>query len=345
MSLPSYIPILKSADAELRAFSHLDDEVKDQILPLFELTRSRSSKRLPEGDIFKRVDQIKENVDGRPFILDLTTFDNLINSQIEELLDPGNGFDHWCSFVEGLGIDALIPMIHAIDDDPLNDLASEVQRLDANFKHLAFRADMFDPDTPDYYRTIHDNISDIDKLIVVIDASFIRQAHSKTFSQTAIRRIDEILRVSKPGMVFVSGSSFPRSVTDYGEDLNDMFPLEEVLFYRLVRDHYDGIEVFYSDYATVHPIRYDVRGGNWVPRVDLILEDMIIYYRYRRDDGGYVRAAAAAVADPAYISIGSWGDSEIAAAASGNPNGRSPAYWISVRINSHITRKAKIDVL
>lgn len=340
MALPEYIPILKSSDAELRGFSHLTDQVKDNILPLFELTRSRSSRNLPEGDIFRRVEQIKSNVENRPFILDLTTYDNLINSQIEALLGPEGGFENWCNFLESLELPNLIPMIHGLDDDPRDDMGQQVRRLDENFDYLAFRADMFDPDTPVYASKIFENISSPEKLILIVDAAFIRQAHATAFAATATRRIAEVTSIEMPGMIFVCGSSFPKSVTDYGDDLHDSFPMEEVEFYKLVAAEFPDYPIHYSDYATVHPVRYDVRGGNWVPRVDIILDDRIIYYRARRDQGGYTAAAASAIRDPEYDDIGSWGDYEIRAAAAGNPNGRSPAYWISVRINTHITRKA-----
>jgi hypothetical protein len=341
MALPRYIPILKTSDAELRAYSHLESDVKDGVLPLFELTKSRRTKKLPEGDIYKRVSQINEQQEGRPFILDLTTFPDLINFQIENLLDPSDGFENWCEFVEDLEIDGLIPVIHGLDDDPDGDMERQIARLNADFDHLAFRADLFDPDTAAYVEKIFENIDAPQKLIFIVDASFIRQGHANTLSGTAINRIEEVLLIGEPGMIFVSGSSFPRSVTDYGDDWHDYFPLEEVEFYRLVREHFDQVDICYSDYATVHPIRYDVRGGNWVPRVDLVLDDRIIYYRFRRDDGGYIEAADEAADDANFSPLGSWGDDEILAAASGSPNGRSPAYWISVRINSHITRKVR----
>ncbi len=141
--------------------------------------------------------------------------------------------------------------------------------------------------------------------------------------------------------VAVSASSFPKTVTssEYGNDDYGTFKIEEILLHEQLKKASD-INWIYSDYGSIHPVRYEVKGGSWVPRVDVPLERSIYYHRYRRDDGGYKVAAKEAYDDDDYESVGAWGNKEIKKAATAIPSGMSPAFWISVRCNIHITTQA-----
>jgi len=65
-----YVPIIKVSVAEMRGVETLSDEVKDAITPVFELARSRRTKRDPEGNIFQSLEKLKEVYGERQFILD-----------------------------------------------------------------------------------------------------------------------------------------------------------------------------------------------------------------------------------------------------------------------------------
>ncbi|EJL6695843.1 beta family protein, partial [Vibrio cholerae] len=92
MSEYKYFPIIKTRDAELKCFQNLDKIILDQILPIYELTKSRKTTKTPDGDINRRMGQIKDIQGGNPFILDLCTDDKYINPQIEQLIDEYQGF-------------------------------------------------------------------------------------------------------------------------------------------------------------------------------------------------------------------------------------------------------------
>ncbi|MBF4281085.1 beta family protein, partial [Vibrio anguillarum] len=81
-----YFPITKTRDGELRCFEHSNDDDFSKILPIYELTKSRKTKKAPDGDIYRRMKQIAEIQGERPFILDLSTNEKYINPQIEQLL-------------------------------------------------------------------------------------------------------------------------------------------------------------------------------------------------------------------------------------------------------------------
>ena len=53
----SYIPIIKTGDAELKALQNLDTRYKVKFTPVIELTRGRRSKKDVVGILQKRIDK------------------------------------------------------------------------------------------------------------------------------------------------------------------------------------------------------------------------------------------------------------------------------------------------
>ncbi|HDZ9215193.1 TPA: beta family protein, partial [Vibrio cholerae] len=116
MSEYKYFPIIKTRDAELKCFQNLDKIILDQILPIYELTKSRKTTKTPDGDINRRMGQIKDIQGGNPFILDLCTDDKYINPQIEQLIDEYQGFQDWQYFLSIYKDLNIIPMVHLYED-------------------------------------------------------------------------------------------------------------------------------------------------------------------------------------------------------------------------------------
>ncbi|SFR39391.1 Beta protein [Marinobacter gudaonensis] len=337
----NYIQVIKTTDAELKGYANLADEVKSEILPLFELTRSRISKRVPEGSIYRRLENIKESVGENPFILDLTSHEDLMNYQIEELLDDEDGFSAWTNFVESLEIESLIPAIHVYQDGDPEDVVKQVERLSASFESVAFRIGADDTDLDFYLRSIKRGLRNEDQLLVIVDAEFITEWDYSAKKNDLEQKISFLNREVPNASVSICGSSFPKSVKDSsaGSDAYGKLPIYEyAIFSELSADHPNLI---YGDYASIHPVRYQAGGGNWVPRIDYPLDDFIIYYRFRRDEGSYPRCAQELVDDSDFDDLACWGTEQIYSALSGEPNGKSPSFWIAVRLNIHITRKVR----
>ena len=53
--MAGYVPVMKTGDAELRGLANLSSDVKDRIVPLIELTRSRSSKNFRTSAIVSQM--------------------------------------------------------------------------------------------------------------------------------------------------------------------------------------------------------------------------------------------------------------------------------------------------
>lgn len=334
-----YIPIIKTTDAEIKGYQKLSDGVKKSILPLFELTRSRPVKGFPTGDIHRRMAQLREYTNKNPFILDITKHDDLSNPQIDALLDDTNGFQEWRVFLDRYSDMQIIPMLHLYPDD-LENFKLFVKCTSEKFKTYAFRVSLeTSAEELDVYLEELTTVLNVkDQLIVVIDAEYLYEKNIDKSKIDISSLVDKCITHSIKN-ICVNSSSFPSSVKSRvgGNDKEgEMKILELELFQYLNVKHNSGV-IFYGDYAGIHPIRLTIAGGNWVPRVDQTTYDDYIYKRFRRDDGGYVSAARDMVVWDKFLKIDCWGYDQIIKASEGLPEGKSPAFWISVRLNQHIT--------
>ncbi|MEX0732377.1 MAG: beta family protein [Aquisalimonadaceae bacterium] len=338
-----YVPIIKTTDAELRGYEELSGSVKDRVFPVFELTKSRNTSRVPEGDIARRMSRIEEVVGERPFILDITTHESLINSQIESLLVEDDGFSNWYNFLCQYDHMQICPVVHAYEDEDLRYVVDSARNLQRKFGQVAFRTASSDANSVRYLQAIYDGIRNTENVFLVLDCGYIghTEAELRDGKNEAVARLNEVAALAPPGGVTVASSSFPSSVVQHphGEDHYGELPMEEVALHRAVAAE-SAVPLTYGDFASIHPFRYQVRGGTWVPRIDVSLDETYLYTRYRREDGGYIRAAKAMLETDWYESVDCWGDNQIQQAAAGEPNGLSPSFWIAVRLNTHITRKS-----
>ena len=72
---------------------------------------------------------------------------------------------------------------------------------------------------------------------------------------------------------------------------------------------------------------------------------MIYFSRNRREEGGYIECAKriALLSHFKTDTLKCWGMTEIKKTSAGDPGGKSPSYWISVRSNIHMSRMALIN--
>ena len=341
-----YVPIIKSTQSEMNGVKHLYDEVKTGILPVFELTKSRRTRLVPEGDIYRSYEKIIEIYPDRPFILDLTGHEDLGNSQIERFFDFSGGYNNWCTFIEELDNRNVYPAIQILADDTehLEEVSLQVKRLAKISNKVALRIGVFDFSGIEISLFLNYILKSIDKskVILILDAGYIKPMQAEAFAEDISRQFKIINQKTSINNPIIVSSSFPRTVvmSGYGGDDFGLFAIEEVKLHKKLAETYADINWTYGDYGSVHPLRYETRGGSWVPRVDFPLDEKIYYYRYRRDDGGYIKAAKKVVEDnQQYLPIDCWGNEQILSASVGKPKGKSPSFWISARINMHISRQ------
>lgn len=357
MSNIVYTPIIKTGDAEIRGVENLRDDVKDDITPLFELTRSRKSKNIPRGDIIRRLDRLDEAYGTRQFMLDLTAEPNLRNHQIERLNDNKKGYKKWIDFMNLHKEDfpEIMPIIQISDkgldsaEEYYERIKKQVQALNKNFENIVYRFSLeykdFRGDIDAICKAISSN-----KIICMIDAGFITQEKSGIYSTKAIEVINELddFSLSK---IALAATSYHRNPTEFGGDEEGEFRLEEYIFYEEVKNNVES-SIVYGDYATINPMRSLQAGGRgWVPRIDVPTENTIFYHRSRKREKSYApaytRVAKLVCNDQRYKKVkkkigGCWGIEQIELAAQGYPQGLSPSFWISVRMNIHITLRLSL---
>ncbi len=354
MSNLTYIPILKTGDAELRGVEQLDLDAKKQMMPLFELTRSRISKRSPDGDIYRRLARLKQAYENQ-FILDLTGDPVLINTQIEDCQDNTNGYEKWIKFLDKIRPDfpEVVPTIQ-ISDEGVSTESEYYSRIEKQVASLHERFDLICFRFPIDYTGFKKDLDAINnqlgnsKLIVVIDAEFIRQNTADVYG-VKVRKMAEYLIQKGIKLISVCATSFPRNPIAYGDDEQGEYRLEEYHLHKAV----NHLPLIYGDYATIHPLRSPQAGGSgWVPRIDLPTTTHIFYRRSRKTEletsyaPAYTRAAKKIVALEQFHQVSKdsnncWGIKQIETAASNSPEGLSPSFWISVRMNINMSLRAR----
>ncbi len=340
--MTDYRPIVKTTDAEIKGYEKLDSAIKSSFTPIFELTRSRPLKGFPSGDIHKRMSQLGEFSEGNGYILDVTGHEDLMNEQIEDLLDDSNGFKAWRDFLKKYKSHRITPMLHLYDED-LSTYKTLARYLSDDYGQMAFRAtaDTSKVDLRRYLDELVGIVEFSDQYTLILDGEYVSH---KTLRDIENNIFGLALVASEYGIknISLNCSSFPASVVAHpqGKDHEGNMDMLELQFFKNIQSELDSseTEIGYGDYGSIHPVRSNVRGGSWVPRIDLSLEASYIYKRYRRDEGSYVRAARELIDWELYSPIDCWAKQQIEKAAEGEPEGRSPAYWISARLNQHLTK-------
>lgn len=345
MIISNYVPILKTKSSEMKAFKFLNADIKNKVTPLIELTTSRRTKLLPEGSIDKSMEMLFESIDkGCQFILDIASDEDLRNSELEEFYASNNGYEKWCSFLEKLAIAShkVIPTILLNLDSPHTDITQQAKRLSSIFGQIVLRLPVSDI-TPEDITLILGLVSEAGQqnIHLILDAGFIGQNRTQSIV-TNIAGLMPAIQKAGYSKIRIASSSFPKLITSsgYGQQHHTgMFYIDEINLYEALKNQFNKITWLFSDYGSIHPVRYPTRGGIWIPRIDVPLLTMIYYYRYRREDGGYKRAAVEAFNDSRFSKLKCWGTKQIEIAAKDKPPGMSPAMWIAVRVNIHLTQQ------
>ena len=309
MSQFQYFPIIKTRDSELRCLRNLTQNQWDKILPIYELTKSRKTKLAPDGDIAKRMREIDEIQQGRPFILDLTTDNNYVNSQIENLLDEEEGFLEWQYFLFDIYSNwNIIPMIHLYAEDDYEEVKKFVTAASRRLKtkNLAIRLP-YDLDEEVLRKCLTEVTSALReecKIYVVLDVGFFREGIDTI--QDEVFCFCNVLNDfnSKIEDIALVSTCFPKNPVKEGKkDECGEFDVYEEVLYSNTYEKFPAIK--YGDYVSINTEQVEIRTATFVPRIDLLSPDgkKFKYYRYRRADGGYIRCAKKVVSDTFYENL------------------------------------------
>lgn len=363
-----YIPVIKTGESELKAIKNLTAELKSFILPLFELTKARKKPKEAEGSIKNNITFLQENFSKTPFILDLTNDDKLSNTEIDNLLTSQNNYEKWVDFCleQKTLFSEFYPTVAIVEEkneeyeDYIYKLQNQIIKLCSNFKYIVFRAQnesiaknlILDINNL-IKKGIVNNLEK--KIIFILDYRYI---NNTTKSIDIAAKLCKVLYSLGVENIVISSTSFPKTVSEYMNTSDFVkFKIKEFNFYKNIKKELNdkNINLIYSDYATVNPIRNDnvVFARGWIPRIDVPALDEYIYCRRTRRDknqsyADVYKSIAKKIIDSDYYNnllqkdIKGWGIQEILNASNDNIGGSSPRYWISVRMNIYIEMLSKI---
>lgn len=364
-----YFPIIKTRNSELNAFSDLPDEFKHNICPIIEMTGAlsytypknykveslRHTKR--QGNIFNKINKILSVVGNNKFILDITSDPNLmydgLSANTNGLLSPQHGYENWINFLlkDSNFKSQVIPTIQ-FDMEHRQDVTTQIKTLKENFDYISLRLPfyIYDNNELSYNYLIPkiitwiSSILSLNKLILIIDIGYIKHFEECKDSILNFMRTEKMENslLNLKGIIPLS-SSFPSFVTKVEKPI----ACQENTVTLFLKNIYNALPFFHGDYASIHPIKYNIGGGGWIPRIDYIVSDnkyCPCYYDYvraekelRNDSSAYVNLAQQVLSMPNYKAtiidnniIAP--DLYIQSKANGNKEfGKSPSFWIANR--------------
>jgi hypothetical protein len=356
-----YFPILKTRPSEVNAYNVLNYSVKDEILPIIEMTgeigRRYSENNKNEnlrgkyraGDINKKVQKILDFMGQRRFILDITDDDSLkhdgLSSREGGLLDSKNGYESWRNFLSQ-NINFKKQVIPTIQSTDMNEVETQIKELDKNFDYMAIKLPAFTKDNlynnpiPQIIDWIYRLINK-PKLFLILDFDYVNSFNPQTI-QNWLPNIDT---VKLKALIPVS-SSFPNSVSNTKQK---PIIMHENKISDYVKSTLDVKNIYHGDYSSIHPTRYEMGGAGWLARIDYIVRDEAskrpVSYNYARGEGKnnsleYLKLATQVISAHDYSAvkeISTYGDQRISAKANGGIEGKAPSYWITVRSNLYMT--------
>lgn len=299
-------------------------------------------------------------------VIDLTREEGLSCFEIDVLSGSQNGYEKWIEFLKGEKehINNLIPTLLVNPSDGESEeeyktnISNQLDNLMEDFSGVAYRTSvLIDPDFLYDLIMLEDKVNGhLDngkRFLVELDHEFIRPGTGIMHAARTIGLIENITNILPRAQIVILSTSFPRYIEELGEPEEDSFPIEEVfLFEEIEKNIKQDVTVCYGDYGSINPIRNDLaftRG--WRPRIDFpTSKNRIYYYREKRNrdkkgvyssyDSHYVSVATKVVGNSLFEDIPqSWGVKQIKSAASGAPPGKSPSFWISVRMEIHMLQQ------
>lgn len=263
------------------------------------------------------------------------------NRHVGELTDPRGGAARWIDMISD--VEALVPIVQMSGPIP-----PQLDILRRKGRRGALR---ISPGRLEHTDAFFENIgavrSSADALVLIVDFQDIRARFTAAVSAATefYSRLYEGLGDDADSLETVLlSNSFPRPPL---RDVSRELEIEDLRFHREISRTFD---TKYGDYMSIPPRRSSAVAANgWLPHVDLVAKTRwhVCLYESNRDETKYIEASQALVEGPHWRTREEcWGTSiieQVAATGRLRIDGRSfttPAPWLTVRANQHITQMA-----
>jgi hypothetical protein len=296
----NYALVFKTGESEIRAIRNFPN--KKGLFPIIELTRGRKTKKDTVGDVQKKIDQLAECFGGMDVVLDLTTEPALSSTQIDMLYIPDNGYENWINFLTDIRdrdvFREISPSILLnVEDENFDlNLRKQVEKILSEFNGIAYRCNIEDEGYSEDIEILSSIFNEKDKFFFIIDCSYIRESELSTCKTQSIKIIQEVHRKIPNAHFILTSTSFPDKI---GESDCGNIPLAEIRLYNSIVRELPHINIVYSDYGTINPIRNDnvIMANGWRPRIDVPIDTEIFYYRRKKVPKGYAETYSLVAAD------------------------------------------------
>jgi hypothetical protein len=331
----SYLPSIRSRQAELKGYSQLREETKSRLRPLISLGK------LGKSDQPTRImEAIREAVGGEAFV-DLNTNPGQTCQGFEALCNPAGNYATWRDLFDADG--SLTPVALLRDNSTERAFVRQVLQIERDHRVVAIRSRRPAQELPMLQAALS-AVDDVNSLLLVLDFGYIRPSLAAK-EQEALRVISALRTIDETARIVVMASSFPRAVSAFGDQRGSLEIIERDLHARIGGD----VVAMYGDHAAIYPEPFEPSISRFVPRIDYCLEEAWLYERRRADDGGYVDCARRIVASPDWeedFANVAWGAGIIrqtARAGAVQAGFGSPSNWIAARVNMHIERQTEVS--
>lgn len=333
-----YYPTVSLRRGEMRAFEKLPESEKRKMLPIVLLAPWLNSINFSNS--FKI---IAKSIGDIPIIVDLDRYyqsSNDLESRIffRSLLDPLVGPRRWMTLIDDHP--NYIPCIQMLDVAP--DLIKEqvdwARQLGRGFC-LRFELDRYS--TQELNLDIIQEVSQDDCLIVI---DFGYRDYSDVLRDMIINLVSSIFEFDTNFRIALCGSNFPNDFSDFDE-FSQSQPNSARQLFSAIRSQFGNYNVFYGDWASTKPRKYDGHGSPPLPRIDYPTATQWIMARSKEQKWSFQDAAIRIMRLPeweAHPKI--WGTGMIEKTALGLPGGiKTHPEVIAARVNIHLFVQANFN--
>jgi hypothetical protein len=315
----------------MRAIQHLPLEEKEKMLPIILLAPWLNSILFDNT-----VDIVRKCVGDIPVIADIDRYfissSDLPSRQFwRKLLDPKEGHVAWINFLEEN--DKYIPTIQTLDR-PVDQIKYQVDAARSLNRGMVFR---FETERAYAYDDVMGLVADQidDDTLFVFDAGY---GDPTEFKELILSRlIDKLVDISDQARFVVSASSFPNDFSEFDDFSSSKSIGSRILYTNLARK-YGNYNMYYGDWGSTKPRRYDGGGNKPLPRIDYPTKGRWIIARSKGEEWDFEEAAKritrlAEWNDRPMV----WGTGMIEKTAQGLPGGIATGpEAIASRVNIHL---------
>jgi hypothetical protein len=315
----------------MRAMSKLPNSEKEQMLPIVLL-----APWLNSIDFDNTHKVILKSIGKSEIIVDLDRYfqsgsDLPSRRYFRELLQGDTGASEWMSLVEAH--ENYIPTIQflGVSDRGIED---QVERARALSRGFVFR---IDPLTRTDIARIFSCVNQYkdDDILTIVDFGYRDDLLSTAADVSSIVRY--LVEISDSLRIVVTGSSFPNNFFDY-DDFSALKEISERGVFSEIVKNFGNYQIFYGDWSSTKPRRYDGGGSRPLPRIDFPTKSAWIIARSKEEQWSFQDAADRITRLPEWERRPIvWGAGMIQRTALGLPGSISTGpEAIAARVNMHL---------